>query len=254
MKLDKILGEVRLKHLDLLLTEEPDYKSAMTEVYGYQHNWFTRKWNFVKKFKHAFVMINTLRGIDPSEIKLTEECPVTMPPNIDFISFQAMMEIQAHLNNGINEKKPSNDIAKAIAIVCYQAHFDLEKYDSDSERFKEFQEWILNQNYLHIFPAFTWLTEALTKSAEMWNERFFSVELTDEDYDQAGGSRMVQFNVITTIKSLCTDFNVDYIDAWQISYNFVQTNSYAKATQHHIQEQMQNLKETRMKASRGSQQ
>lgn len=252
MNVEKILGEVRLKHLDLLLTPEPDYAKAMTEVYGYSNNWFTRKWNFIRKFKTAYVMVNTLRGVDPKDLKITEDCPIIMPPNVDFISFQAMMEIQAHLNNGIDETKPSKQIAKAIAIVCFQSHFDLEKYDSDSVRFKEFEEWILNQNYLKIFPVFIWITDRLKESADMWNERFYSVEVEDEDYQQAGGGRMTQFNVITTIKALCEDFNVNYIDAWQISYNFVQTNSYAKATQYHIQEQMQRLKEIKMKAQRSS--
>lgn len=242
MNVEKILGQVRLKHLDLLLQEEPQYDKAMSEVYGYQNNWFTRKWNFMKKFKKAFVMINTLRGMDPQKLPLTDKCPIKYPSNIDFISFQAMIELQAHLNQTVDEKAPSKSIAKTIAITCYQHHYDLDRYDSDSQKFKDFYTWILNQNYLHTFPLFNHIAEALQTSAESWNERFFSVEVTDEDWDLAGGSRMGQFNVITTLKHLCEDFNVSHEDAWQISYNLVQTNSYAKATQNHIQEQMRVLK------------
>lgn len=252
MKVEKILGKVKLRHLDLLVAPEPDYAEAMSQVYGYKNNWFTRKWNFIKKFKSAYVMVNTMRGMDPSKLELPEKPSITMPPNIDFITFQAMMELQAHLNQGIDEKQPSEAIAKTIAIACFQSHYDLEKYDSDSMRFKDFVTWILNQSYLEMMPIFNAITKALEESVTTWNERFFSVEVTDEDYDQAGGSRMGQFNVLTTIKSLCEDFNVNYIDAWQISYNFVQTNSYAKATQYHIQEQMQRLKEIKMKQQRNS--
>ena len=103
-----------------------------------------------------------------------------------------------------------------------------------------------------MFGLYNWIVRNLTTSAEDWNKRFFSVEVSDQDYETAGGHRMAQFNVITTIKSICEDFNLPFKEAWQLSYNLIQTNSYAKATQNHIQDQMRILKEGKMNAKRGN--
>lgn len=250
MKIEKLLGKVKLKHLDLLLSEQPDYANAMSEIYGYKNNWFTRKWNFLTKFKKAYVMVQQLRNIDPQKLEITEDCPIVRPGNIDFITFQAMMELQAHLGQGFDDKLPAKTIARAIAISCYQAHFDADKYDSDCQKFKEFEEWILNTNYLHAFPVFNWIVKQLEQSTKDWNERFFSVEIVDEDWELANGSRMQQFNVIQTLKQICNDFNLPLNEAWQVSYNMVQTNSYAHATLNHIQDQMRQVKEVKMQSQR----
>lgn len=250
MKIEDILGKVKLKHLDLLLQDQPDYAGAMSEIYGYNNNWFTRKWNFAKKFQKAYVMVQQLRNIDPNDLEITDDCPIIRPQNIDFISFQAMMELQAHLGQGMDDKLPAKMIARTIAIACYQSQYKLKKYDSEGQGFIQYENWILNQDYLQVFPVFTWIVKQLEESTETWNERFFSVEILDEDWELANGNRMSQFNVIQTLKGLCQDFNIPIEEAWQISYNMVQTNSYAQATLNHIQDQMRRVKELRMQSTR----
>lgn len=253
MDIEKVLQPVKLRHLDLIAKPEPDYSKVMVEVYNYSNNWLSRKWNFITKFKKAFMMVNTLQTLDPTKLELTENCPIKMPDNIDFITFQAMVELRAWLNSGIDEEAPADTIAHAIAIACYQSHLGEKKYESDGKKFEEFKEWILNQNYLRIFPVFNWIAKSLEESNESWNERFESVEINDEDWDRANGSRMSQFNIIQTLKSICQEFNLPLEEAWQVSYNMVQTNSYANATLNRIQDDMRILKEIKMKQQRNSQ-
>ena len=74
-----------------------------------------------------------------------------------------------------------------------------------------------------------------------------SVHVEDKDFEQAGGNRMSQFNVINTIKMLCRDFNCTDSEAWQKSYALSQTNSYEAASRNFTQDQMRMLKEVKMK-------
>lgn len=248
----KILPTVKLKHLHLIAATSPNYKEIMTEVVGYKNNWFSRKWKFVKQFKTAFLLTQEMRNLDPAKLKWNEEsCPIKKPVNVDFISFQAMMELQALFGEGANEDNMLDVIASSIAIVCYQDNIKGE-YESDGKKFQDFKEEVLNHSFVEMFGLYNWIVEDTQRSVDDWNQRFFSVEVADEDYEQAGGSRMGQFNVINTIKGVCEDFNVTYKDAWQLSYQLVQTNSYSKATQHHIQDNMRKLKEAKMKAQRNS--
>ena len=76
-----------------------------------------------------------------------------------------------------------------------------------------------------------------------------SVEVPNEDVKKAGVGRMNQFSVLSTIKTMCADFNCTYDEAWQMSYAISQTNSYSKATYDHIHENLRILKEHQMKAS-----
>lgn len=252
MKKIKALPSIKLKHLDIIAQDLPQYAAIMKEELGFTNNWFSRKLNFVKKFKTAFLLVNEVRQIDPKELTWTEECPILKPDNIDFITFQAMMELQALLNGSQNAKDFTDLIAQAITITCFSTnHKDLD-YDSECEAFEKFKKQILNYKYVDMFGLYNWIVENITQSADNWNARFFSVEIRDEDYEVANGARMAQFNVITTIKAICEDFNLPFKDAWQLSYNLVQTNSYAKATQNHIQDNMRILKEAKMNAKRGN--
>ena len=97
---------------------------------------------------------------------------------------------------------------------------------------------------------FNWITKSLEESITMWNDRFSSVALDDPDYDQAGGDRMGQFNVVNTIKGICNDFNLPFEKAWLMSYNLVQTNNYSQATASRIQDDLRIYKEAKLKAQR----
>ena len=252
MKKIKYLPSIKLKHLDIVAQEVPEYSTIMKEELGYSNNWLSRKFNFINKFKLAFLLVNEIRQVDPSELTWTENCPIEKPANIDFITFQAMMELQALLNGAKDAKDFTDLIAQSITITCFSSnHKDLD-YDSECEAFEQLKKQILNYKYVDMFGLYNWIVKSLTQSAEDWSKRFFSVEVSDQDYETAGGHRMAQFNVITTIKSICEDFNLPFKEAWQLSYNLVQTNSYAKATQNHIQDQMRILKEGKMNAKRGN--
>lgn len=252
MRKIKILPKVKLKHLALMSAASPDYKEIMTEVVGYKNNWLTRKWKFVKEFKVAFQITNEMRNVDPSTLTWTESCPINKPANVDFISFQAMMEVQALVGKIQSVDDMSEVIAQTIAVICFSENHEGD-YESDGVKFKAFREKILNESFIEMFGLYNWIMKDLQRSTDDWNERFFSVEIEDKDYSQAGGERMGQFNVITTIKAICEDFNLPFKEAWQLSYNLVQTNSYAKATSHHIQDNMRIIKEARMNAARQNQ-
>ena len=159
------------------------------------------------------------------------------------------MELQSLLGAANQDSEMVEVATQAIAIVCYSENHKGD-YISDGEQFKKFKQKILNSDLKQMFGLFNWIVEDTQRSTDDWNQRFFSVELKDPEYEQAGGSRMSQFNVIMSIKSICADFNLPFKDAWQLSYNLVQTNSYAKATQNHIQDNMRQIKEAKFNAKR----
>tara|TARA_R110002050_G_scaffold6310_2_gene26322 strand:+ start:2511 stop:3269 length:759 start_codon:yes stop_codon:yes gene_type:complete len=240
---------IKLKHLGVIGADNVDWAQAMLDIVGYRNNWFSKKYRFVKHFKTVFAMIQDIRKTDVSTVEWTEDCPIVKPANIDFISFQAMMELQALLDGGLEEENLSDNISKTIAIACFSACMDMD-YDSNSEEFKQFQIYVLEQPIVEMFGLYNWITDSITESAKMWSERFLSVEVLDADYEQANGSRMAQFSVILSVKAMCKEFNIPFKDAWQLSYNLVQTNSYANATSGKIQDDMRILKEAKMKQSR----
>jgi hypothetical protein len=240
---------IKLKHLGVIGAEKVDWAQAMIEIVGYRNNWFSKKYHFVKHFTQVFGLVEEIRKTDVSTVEWTEDCPIDKPANIDFISFQAMMELQALLGGGLEEESLSDNISKTIAISCFAACLDMD-YDSDSEEFKQFQIYILEQPIVEMFGLYNWIVNSISESDKMWSERFLSVEVLDADYEQANGNRMSQFNVILSIKAICKEFNIPFKDAWQLSYNLVQTNSYSNATAGKIQDDMRILKEAKMKQSR----
>lgn len=245
----KLLATVKLKHLNLISQEQVNYKEVMTEVLGYKNNWFTRKFKFIKTFAIAYSLSEQIRNIDPAKLTYDEKCSIKKPANIDFISFQAMMELQALLGATNEQTDLLHVTSQAIAIACYSENNEGD-YISEGQKFDNFKQRILNSSFIEMFGLFNWIVEDVTRSSEEWTQRFFSVQVEDMDYDRAGGSRMSQFNVIMSIKSICADFNLPFKEAWQLSYNLVQTNSYAKATQNHIQENMRMIKESKMRSQR----
>jgi hypothetical protein len=243
---------VKLKHLGLVSAEKLDYAEVMTQLVGYTNNWFTRKFNFYIKFNKAYELVNKIRQISPTEVELQPDCNIKLPKNIDNISFRAMMELQHLINNGA-EENITEVITSIITISCYQSN-NLGKYESDSDSFRAFKERISNEPVLDMLGLYNWINESLKESSLIWEERFLSVYVEDREYQIAAGERMNQFNVINSIKSICAEFNIPFEEAWQMSYALVQTSSYSKATVTHIQDQMRQIKEARMKRERQSNQ
>lgn len=244
------MSMIKLKHLPIIGSDKIEYSEVMTEIVGYKNTWLRRRRRFKEAFKIAYELIEEIRKVDISKVEWTEDCPIDKPANIDFICFQAMMELQALLEGGIEEDALVDNITKTIAISCFESSHKGVDYSSDNEAFENFRQHILQQPLIDMFGLYNWIVESINESSKMWSQRFLSVELQDADYDQANGHRMVQFNVIMSIKNICSDFNIPFKEAWLLSYNLVQTNSYSKATSTKIQDDMRILKEARMKATR----
>lgn len=239
---------LRLKDLSNITSEQPNYAIIMKEVLGYNNYWLGRKYVFAKKFKEAHSIITEARKVDIQKVVWEEDCPIAKPNNIDSISFRAMMEMQSVIGNS-NGKDVTELIINTITIACYSENVEGE-YDSESQSYIDFRKHVSEQPLFKMMGLYNWIDKSLTASELMWEERFLSVKVEDLDYERANGQRMAQFNVINTIKIIAQEFNVPYTEAWQVSYSIVQINSYAKASQAHVQDQMRIIKESRMETER----
>lgn len=248
----KNMHTLRLKDIENIGSSRPDYTSIMKEVIGYNNFYIGRKYRFSKAFKKAHYLVTQAREIDPKLVLLDNKCLINKPNTIDNITFRAMMELQSYFGSYTSEKDFGEFVARTIAIACYQENCE-GKYDSNCQQFKEFEFKVLNSPLWQMVGLYNWIDKSLQESELEWNKRFLSVQVEDADYEQAGGHRMNQFNVLNTVKAICLDFNCSYDDAWQMSYALTQTNSYAKATANHIQDQMRQVKEAKMKKQRASQ-
>lgn len=243
-----MIEKIKFKHLQGIVDGKVDYPAIMTEVCGYNNNWLGRKWVFIWKFKEAHSLIKQIEKIEPKKVKYKEECNIKHPRSVDNISFRAMMEAQALLGNP-GDRNITELMAQLIAITCFEANTHKSyKYDSDSHRFANFKNRILESSMIEMLGLYNWIIDALDRSRTFWDTKFYDVHVEDRDFELAGGSTMNNFNVILTLKGICQDFNVTIDEAWYQSYAIVQTNNLAKATQNYIQDQMRIIKEARMKA------
>lgn len=244
-----MLDKLKLKHLEALLKDRIDYASLMVDIYGYKNNWLGKKLMFFKLFSKTYDLIEKVKEINPKNIKLDPvSCKIKYPENIDTITFAAMMEIHA-LMDSETDRDIGDLMAEQIALACYSENNE-GKFDRDTIAFQNFKRLIEDSPAISMIGLYNHIYKQIVDSSLMWEERFLSVEVEDKDYENAGGHRMKQFNVLSTIKDICADFNVNYDEAWQVSYALTQTNSYAKATYSHIQKRMADIKEERMKRDR----
>jgi hypothetical protein len=243
-----MIKKLKLRHLNKMDKGGMDTHELIENLSGHKNSWLNRKIFYKKLYKEAFATMLFFSKLDFLKVELNPNNLIKLPNSIDEISFAAMMKIQVAKSN-LGTKTTSELICEIIALACYKANTPYD-FDTDSRHYKSFKNRVWNSSALDMVGLFNWVSEALDTSTKTWNERFFSVQVDDKDYEQAGGNRMDQFNVITTIKHLCTDFNVTEDQAWQLSYVLSQTNSYAKATYGHIQNEMTKIKERKMKQQR----
>lgn len=244
-------NRLRLKDLDNISQEglsKINFEIIMKEVLGYRDTWFLRKKRYSKALTKAVFLVEQARRVSPNDIIWDHGCPIKKPNHVDFISFQAMMELQSLLGSE-EDRSMGEMITDIITIVCYSVNVE-KHYNSESDKFKQFRQHVGQQELFAMLGLYNWISESLLESNKTWTQRFFEVEILDPDFENAGGSRMGQFNIISTIKSICNDFNVTYDEAWQMSYSLTQTNSYSKAVQNHIQDTMRKDKEVKMRAQR----
>lgn len=241
-----ILKRVKLKHLRGLEDGKPNYSKIMKDILQFKNIFLLGRILFKKKFMEACDIVGKIAEINPSDVLIDRNSKIKAPLNIDNISYLAMLEIQTY--SGENESVVDM-MADIVCMVCYSSNRTSD-YDHDSEDYKTLREEILNTPFQEIFGIYNWIDRALVKSAKTWNKSFLNVQVLDEDYENAGGDRMKQFNVINTIKSICQDFNKDYDSAWQMPYGVVQMNSLEKATQSYIQTNLRDIRERQMLKSR----
>lgn len=242
-----MIEKIRFKHLEGLTSGKPDYVGIMVDVLGFNNRRLGRRRVFNWKFKQAFNLVEQMKTIDIKKVEENPDCKIKRPSNVDNISYMAMMEIQTL---SLSEGTLIDSMAELITKVCYCEYTDKD-YSSESKEYADLKTRVLNSPMLDAIGLYNWITKALEDSNKLWSTRFFEVEVSDPDYDNAGGQIMAQFNVINTIKAICNDFNVDFDKAWQMSYGIVQSNSLAKATANYVQEQMRKIKEAKMRSERG---
>lgn len=226
-----IKTEVSVKHVDMIFNGT---ETTPFDLLGIK-NTLRNRWKFRDEFYIFNYNIKEFLKLKADNIQY-EPCNIAIPTSIDNISFQNMMSLQAFNSKG---KTAGEVISEKIAIVCA---------DVNDISINELEKIVYNMPFKSAMGIYNWITKSLETSRNSWEKRFVSVSVPDKDYDQAGGHRMNQFNVINTIKNTCNDFNVTYKEAWQMSYSVLQTNSYSRATSGHIQHEMEKIKHARMVA------
>lgn len=242
--------DIWLEHLDLVQDPTPNLSPIMRDILGFGkvHRLF-RGLLFRIYFFRALKILNFARSIDVKSLTLDPDLPIKYPLNIDSIPYMAMLEIRS-LVDVENNMGYREYISEVITKACFSSNFKKD-YDSGSDLYKSFRRKVLRSPLKKMLGLFNHIDAQLTESEKFWGERFFAVNVADKDFDNAGGNRMGQFNVVNTVKGICHDFNVTIDKAWQVPYALVQTNSLAKATYAHIENRMREIKEDRMRRERG---
>lgn len=240
----------KLKHLDVISQEKVNY-IELANIIGRFNRWkFWKVFKFIKSFKEMYAEIESFHKLDLNKIEESPNCKILRPESIDLIPFVAMVELQILFNSSDSPDKEVGElITDTIAYSCYSSNRTV-PFESDSKEFKEFREEVSNSDLLDMVGLYKWINKSVTESQRTWEILFQQVEVVDKDYEQAGGGRMSQFNVLMTIKNTCTDFNLPYKEALLLPYGMTQANSLAKATQTHIQHLMSKAIEERMRAER----
>jgi len=237
------LSNLKLKRLENLLSENIDYPKLIKEL-GFKKGLFDFRG---RKMKEKFLIFaKQIQAINIHEVRVNPECKIDIP-DFDDISFIAMLELQALDKDNISV---IDCIASFISILCFKT-YSKRPFDIDSIAYKSFKKIVLNQPALDMIGLYNALDKELKDYMEHWDKLFEKQYIYDPDWIEAGGEKMGVFNTLTTIKSVCKDFNIPYPEAWQLGYGIVQTNALSKATQDKIQHTMMNIKEKKMRAKRG---
>lgn len=239
----------KLRHLDILIEEDPEKRDTsilMKEILGYKQSFFSKtKW-FLKNFVKIKEITNEIVSIKYEDIELDKEHHIKYPAAIDHISYLQMVNLQS-LTNSPNDFTMSEHMARVIAIATYSEN-KFSKYEPESESFIRYKNYILESKMFSMIGLYTFIMNGLEKVGKSWDEKFLSVEVIDEDLEAHGGEQLQQFNIINTIKTICSDFNCDESEAWHKSYYMVMSNSYSKAYANYIQKQIQITKEAQIRS------
>ncbi len=243
--------KLRLRDLDNISSEEVISLPFFEQIFGFKKTWILNKWRFNKLAPKVFDLMIKYREMDVSKLEYNEDCNIKRPQHIDFITFVAMMELISLLSSNQEDTSVQQKIAIAVATVSFSEMFD-EDYSSKSEQYDLLIKQILNEPLEDMVGYYNWIVKSVEESQSEWQKRFLSVKVDNPTYDKAEKGRMSQFNIINTIKTICSDFNCSYDEAWQMSYNLTQTNSYSEATRARIQSEETKLREIEFQQKRRS--
>jgi len=242
---------LRLRDLDTISGDKVISEEIMRDVVGFKKYWFFKKALFRVAASRAMDLIGKARETDISKLGYNEKGRIKKPDHIDHIAFQAMMQLENIISNSNMESNMVDTMTLVIATACYQKNIN-EHFDSDGEEFSNFRKQILDESMYDMVGLFNHICGEYGDSQLKWKKLFMSVEIPNAEMEEAGAGRMNQFRVLTTIKTMCDEFNCSYDEAWQMSYELTQTNSYAKATYAHIHENLRILKEHKMRAEKSA--
>jgi len=242
-----MIRKFKLKHYKLLDGTIDNWKILLRDITGYKDN-FINRFFFLKKHSIKLTeLVKQVEQIEPTKIVLSELCRIKVPENIDDISFIAMMELLAVFDN--NDDDIIMQMGDVVAISCFSENND-DKFDLSNDSFKAFRKDVEDLPIVDIFGIFNRVVKQLEGSQKNWTRMFNSVNTIDDDYIMAGGDKLNKFNVLNTIKAMCSDFNISYDDAWQLPYSLTQTNSLAKATSSFVENELSRIKEQKMRNNR----
>ena len=176
---------LRLKDLNKISGDVIDTKGVMREVVGFKKYWFFKKLLFGVALRKAMTIIKIGRDTDISKLTLSDGCEIKPPKSMNNITFVAAMELQSTIGNSVNDSDISDLMSSVISIACYSENIE-KHYDSESEKFKEFKERILNLPMDHMIGLYNHIIEETKKTQAEWKRRFASVEVNNADLKQAG--------------------------------------------------------------------
>lgn len=246
--------ELRLKDLEVIDTNKIDYSYIVYRILGYENS-FIDKYIFRSRelrraYRKAIRLVKKAQAVSPNHKEYINESNIKTPTSIDYTTFMARMEIHAIIDRGV-VTTTSDLISHIVAIASFSTMYPKHDYNSNGMRFERLKNQILNQPVDEMIHLYNWIVESLKESSEEWGRRFNAVEVVNEHYEAVSGSQLQSpFNVISTIRDLCNDFNVTYDEAWQLSYAVTQTNSLSKATSRYVQDLMRVRMEAKMKRQR----
>jgi hypothetical protein len=242
--------KIKLKYLDIISADKVDYAYLLSDICGIK-KW--RRWHilyFMKSYRALYKEVERIRKLDLTEPVDLEDCEIQKPQQIDLITYAAMIELHSLFTSESSIDRPVGDLmADTITMACFSAN-NKEPYDSESQAWKDFKTRVENCDMMQMIGLYKWISKAVDESTVTWNEAFFDVEVPNPDYDDAGGKRMNQFNVLLTLQNIAKDFNVSYVEAWQVPYGMSQVSSLAQATRGYVQHNMTKIIEARMKRER----
>jgi len=242
-------NKIKLKHLDVIIADQVDYAFLMTDVLGYSNSIYRKARNFYTNFKSIHDLVEEISSIQHDSVIINESSPIKYPAKIGHLSYVAYLELTDSVaRNIVEEDSMSSHISHIVAIACYEEN-KFSRYDSTSKSFLNFKEQLMNQPLLDMIGLYNSVLQKLTADNKLWSKRFFDIEVTDKDAEDGGRGELARFNVITTLTGICNDFNVPEEDAWHISYSLVQENSYRKAYEYKIQDNVREIKEAQILAN-----